>query len=119
MRKKSFDDGHQLCFLVACTYFLALLFLFFVLRVFYAEFLPGHGHLQRHKEDIARVATKSCLWCGTRTREQNETSDRHCRVTERGIRFKMSSAAAQGLSEEQVADLKEAFAMFDINGDGK
>lgn len=26
--------------------------------------------------------------------------------------------AAQGLTEEQVADLKEAFAMFDINGDG-
>ena len=25
---------------------------------------------------------------------------------------------AQGLTEEQVADLKEAFAMFDINGDG-
>jgi Ca2+-binding EF-hand superfamily protein len=23
------------------------------------------------------------------------------------------------LSEEEVADLKEAFAMFDINGDGK
>jgi len=29
------------------------------------------------------------------------------------------SAAAQDLTEEQVADLKEAFAMFDINGDGK
>lgn len=28
------------------------------------------------------------------------------------------SDAASGLSEEQVADLKEAFAMFDINGDG-
>jgi hypothetical protein len=26
--------------------------------------------------------------------------------------------ATVGLSEEQVADLKEAFAMFDINGDG-
>ena len=26
--------------------------------------------------------------------------------------------AAAGLTEEQVADLKEAFAMFDINGDG-
>ena len=26
--------------------------------------------------------------------------------------------AASGLTEEQVADLKEAFAMFDINGDG-
>lgn len=26
--------------------------------------------------------------------------------------------ASVGLSEEQVADLKEAFAMFDINGDG-
>lgn len=25
---------------------------------------------------------------------------------------------ADGLTEEQVADLKEAFAMFDINGDG-
>ena len=24
-----------------------------------------------------------------------------------------------GLTEERVADLKEAFAMFDINGDGK
>lgn len=24
-----------------------------------------------------------------------------------------------GLSEEKVADLKEAFAMFDINGDGR
>ena len=23
-----------------------------------------------------------------------------------------------GLTEEQIADLKEAFAMFDINGDG-
>jgi Ca2+-binding EF-hand superfamily protein len=31
----------------------------------------------------------------------------------------MESEAAQGLTEEQVADLKEAFAMFDINGDGK
>jgi Ca2+-binding EF-hand superfamily protein len=30
-----------------------------------------------------------------------------------------SSAAAEGLTEEQIADLKEAFAMFDINGDGK
>lgn len=30
----------------------------------------------------------------------------------------MSAEACQGLSEEQVADLKEAFAMFDINGDG-
>jgi Ca2+-binding EF-hand superfamily protein len=28
------------------------------------------------------------------------------------------SSAAEGLTEEQVADLKEAFAMFDINGDG-
>ncbi|EEC43495.1 calmodulin [Phaeodactylum tricornutum CCAP 1055/1] len=28
------------------------------------------------------------------------------------------STAASGLTEEQVADLKEAFAMFDINGDG-
>lgn len=27
--------------------------------------------------------------------------------------------AAHGISEEQVADLKEAFAMFDINGDGR
>ena len=27
--------------------------------------------------------------------------------------------AAAGLTEEQIADLKEAFAMFDINGDGK
>jgi Ca2+-binding EF-hand superfamily protein len=27
--------------------------------------------------------------------------------------------ARKGLSEEQIADLKEAFAMFDINGDGK
>jgi hypothetical protein len=26
--------------------------------------------------------------------------------------------ASAGLSDEQVADLKEAFAMFDINGDG-
>lgn len=26
--------------------------------------------------------------------------------------------AAAGLTEEQIADLKEAFAMFDINGDG-
>lgn len=31
----------------------------------------------------------------------------------------MESEAAQGLTEEQVADLKEAFAMFDINGDGR
>ena len=30
----------------------------------------------------------------------------------------MSEEAKKGLSEEQVADLKEAFAMFDINGDG-
>ena len=30
----------------------------------------------------------------------------------------MESDASVGLSEEQVADLKEAFAMFDINGDG-
>jgi hypothetical protein len=29
------------------------------------------------------------------------------------------SEATQGLTEEQVADLKEAFAMFDINGDGR
>ena len=29
-----------------------------------------------------------------------------------------SHSAADGLTEEQVADLKEAFAMFDINGDG-
>jgi hypothetical protein len=29
------------------------------------------------------------------------------------------STAASGLTEEQVADLKEAFAMFDINGDGE
>lgn len=27
--------------------------------------------------------------------------------------------ATKGLTEEQVADLKEAFAMFDINGDGE
>lgn len=26
--------------------------------------------------------------------------------------------ATKGLTEEQIADLKEAFAMFDINGDG-
>ena len=26
--------------------------------------------------------------------------------------------ASAGLTEEQIADLKEAFAMFDINGDG-
>lgn len=31
----------------------------------------------------------------------------------------MSAEATQGLTEEQVADLKEAFSMFDINGDGK
>jgi hypothetical protein len=30
----------------------------------------------------------------------------------------MSEEAKKGLTEEQVADLKEAFAMFDINGDG-
>jgi Ca2+-binding EF-hand superfamily protein len=30
----------------------------------------------------------------------------------------MSKEAMEGLTEEQVADLKEAFAMFDINGDG-
>jgi calmodulin len=30
----------------------------------------------------------------------------------------MSETATHGLTEEQVADLKEAFAMFDINGDG-
>jgi hypothetical protein len=30
----------------------------------------------------------------------------------------MSEEAKAGLTEEQVADLKEAFAMFDINGDG-
>jgi Ca2+-binding EF-hand superfamily protein len=30
----------------------------------------------------------------------------------------MDADASAGLSEEQVADLKEAFAMFDINGDG-
>lgn len=29
------------------------------------------------------------------------------------------SDATADLSEEQIADLKEAFAMFDINGDGK
>lgn len=28
------------------------------------------------------------------------------------------AASMAGLSEEKVADLKEAFAMFDINGDG-
>lgn len=31
---------------------------------------------------------------------------------------KPSAEATEGLTEEQVADLKEAFAMFDINGDG-
>jgi len=31
----------------------------------------------------------------------------------------MSAEAREGLTDEQVADLKEAFAMFDINGDGK
>lgn len=30
----------------------------------------------------------------------------------------MNMPAVEGLTEEQVADLKEAFAMFDINGDG-
>lgn len=30
----------------------------------------------------------------------------------------MEADASVGLSEEQIADLKEAFAMFDINGDG-
>ena len=30
----------------------------------------------------------------------------------------LESVAAEGLTEEQVADLREAFAMFDINGDG-
>jgi Ca2+-binding EF-hand superfamily protein len=30
----------------------------------------------------------------------------------------MSAEAVSGLTEEQVADLKEAFSMFDINGDG-
>lgn len=29
------------------------------------------------------------------------------------------STPEDALTEEQVADLKEAFAMFDINGDGK
>lgn len=29
------------------------------------------------------------------------------------------AASMAGLTEERVADLKEAFAMFDINGDGK
>ena len=35
--------------------------------------------------------------------------------------FTMSKKAASiaGLTEERVADLKEAFAMFDINGDGE
>ena len=28
------------------------------------------------------------------------------------------AASMAGLTEERVADLKEAFAMFDINGDG-
>jgi hypothetical protein len=28
------------------------------------------------------------------------------------------AAPPEGLTEEQVADLKEAFAMFDMNGDG-
>lgn len=29
------------------------------------------------------------------------------------------AASIAGLSEEKIADLKEAFAMFDINGDGR
>lgn len=29
------------------------------------------------------------------------------------------AASIAGLTEERVADLKEAFAMFDINGDGE
>jgi Ca2+-binding EF-hand superfamily protein len=36
----------------------------------------------------------------------------------RVIYKKMNMPAVEGLTEEQVADLKEAFAMFDINGDG-
>jgi len=28
-------------------------------------------------------------------------------------------AASRDLSEDDIADLKEAFSMFDINGDGK
>jgi Ca2+-binding EF-hand superfamily protein len=31
----------------------------------------------------------------------------------------MSASSQEELTEEQLADLKEAFAMFDINGDGK
>jgi hypothetical protein len=34
------------------------------------------------------------------------------------INIIMSAEAVSGLTEEQVADLKEAFSMFDINGDG-
>ena len=32
--------------------------------------------------------------------------------------IKEATDASAGLTEEQIADLKEAFAMFDINGDG-
>lgn len=31
----------------------------------------------------------------------------------------MSSAASRDLCEDEIADLKEAFSMFDINGDGE
>jgi hypothetical protein len=40
-------------------------------------------------------------------------------INNNNIIMSMSEAEAKkGLTEEQVADLKEAFAMFDINGDG-
>lgn len=76
-------------------------------------------------------------WAGRRRRRRNqdkndEDSERISRVTvenspcirrislppfEKSTMSKKAASMA-GLSEEKVADLKEAFAMFDINGDG-
>jgi Ca2+-binding EF-hand superfamily protein len=45
-------------------------------------------------------------------------SDSSININNNNNIMSMSEEAKKGLSEEQIADLKEAFAMFDINGDG-
>jgi hypothetical protein len=39
--------------------------------------------------------------------------------TSKKTKYQSKTMADRDLSEEEVADLKEAFAMFDINGDGE
>jgi hypothetical protein len=69
---------------------------------------------------------KQCPFRCARSKHRADTS-KHCswalgQAKYTGINqyplTSMSESATHGLTEEQVADLKEAFAMFDINGDG-